>query len=94
MSPYLASSPDLAPHTEESPLNAPPFLADRCKYAIKVFEHTDVFDAAVMRPTNVFGYDSSFYGSFFLEAEKGKKEGVWEVREERGAVLHGMHVVC
>jgi nucleoside-diphosphate-sugar epimerase len=92
ISPYLADSPGLQPHTEESPINAPPFATDRANYSIKTFDHTDLFDAAVLRPTNVYGYDSSFYGFFFQAAEQAAKNGVWELNEEKKTILHAMHV--
>ncbi|KAF4637055.1 hypothetical protein G7Y89_g1018 [Cudoniella acicularis] len=92
MSPYLASSPELAPHTEESPLNPSPFAVDRANYAVKIFEHVDLFDAAVLRPTNVFGYNSSYYSEFFVAAERAKELGVFEVKENPETVLHACHV--
>jgi len=92
MSPYLADSPGLEPHTEESPINPPPFAADRAKYSLKTFEHTDLFDAAVLRPTNVYGYDSSFYGFVFQFAEQAAEAGVLEINEEKKTILHSMHV--
>lgn len=56
---------DLQPHTEDSPLNMPPILIPRATFSLKMLEQTDLFDAAVLRPTNVFGYSSSYFGSIF-----------------------------
>jgi len=92
MSPHLADSPDLAPHTEDSPLNSPPVLANRTKYAIQTFEHMDLFDAIVTRPTNVYGLSSSYYGEFFRFAEEAKKKGVLEFYEHPKTMLHALHV--
>jgi nucleoside-diphosphate-sugar epimerase len=88
----LADSPNLSPHTEESPLNAPPFLKDRADYAIKTFENTDIFDTIVLRPTNVYGLSSSYYGDFFRLAAEAKEKGVWEISEKPKTILHALHV--
>ncbi|TVY80904.1 hypothetical protein LSUE1_G003041, partial [Lachnellula suecica] len=94
MSPHLANSPGLVPHTEASPLAPMPLLVARTNYALKTFEHGDLFDSAVLRPTNVYGYDSSYYGFFFQSAEQAARTpgGVWEINEEKKTVLHAMHV--
>lgn len=60
----LADFPNLAPHTEESRLNYPPWARDRAEYAIKTLENMDLFDTIVLRPTNVYGLSSSYYGEF------------------------------
>ncbi|KAH7407623.1 hypothetical protein BKA64DRAFT_425733 [Cadophora sp. MPI-SDFR-AT-0126] len=92
MSPYLASSPDLAPHTEKSPLNPPPVAIDRANGTKKIFENEDVFDVVVLRPTNVYGGNSSYYGLFFIAAEQAREKGVLEIDENPETVLHAMHV--
>jgi len=88
----LSNDPELAPHTESSPLNPPPSLSNRANYVLKTFEHKDLFDAVVLRPTNVYGYSSSYYSFFFRFAEEAKRVGEWVVSEEEGTVLHAMHV--
>ncbi|KAI0829551.1 NAD(P)-binding protein [Hypoxylon sp. FL0890] len=87
-------SPGLAPHTEESPLQPMKLLAERTFSSLKIFEHTDAFDAAVLRPTPVFGYESSYYGyAFELAAAAAKTE-----RRKLGlpldfnTILHGCHI--
>jgi nucleoside-diphosphate-sugar epimerase len=62
-SPYVSGDANLAPHTEESALNPPWFLEHRCEHALKIFEHGEIdgYDATVLRPTNVYGYGSSFF---------------------------------
>lgn len=86
-------SPDLAAHTERSPLNPPSIIAPRTYNAIKVFDHTDVFDAAVLRPTTVFGRSGSYYGPFFEMAQKSKNTGQpLRFNAHQKSVLHGTHV--
>ncbi|KAE8448086.1 hypothetical protein EG329_009851 [Mollisiaceae sp. DMI_Dod_QoI] len=94
MSPFVSSSieKEKAPHTEDSPLNPPPVLADRTYGALKIFEQKDLFDAIVTRPTNVYGLSSSFYGLLFSFAEQAKQKGVWEIDEHPDTILHAMHV--
>jgi nucleoside-diphosphate-sugar epimerase len=92
MSPFLSTSEEKAPHTEESLLNPPPLATDRANGAIKIFEHEDLFDAILTRPTNVYGFSSSFYGLIFKFAEEAKRKGVWEIDEHPDTILHAMHV--
>ncbi|KAL2073292.1 hypothetical protein VTL71DRAFT_10616 [Oculimacula yallundae] len=92
MSSFLADSVDLVPHTEESPLNPPSFAVDRAEGTKRIFENEDLLDVVVLRPTNVYGGNSSYYGLFFVAAEEGKTKGVLEVAEEPMTVLHAMHV--
>lgn len=88
----LANSPDLAPHTELSPLNPQSSLVDRANYSIKTFENNDLFDTVVLRPTHLFGYWSSFYAFFFQFAEEAKRKGEWVVEEDGKTILHATHV--
>ncbi|KAE9372597.1 NAD(P)-binding protein [Stipitochalara longipes BDJ] len=69
-------SPNLKPHTEESPLNTPPTLAPRAQNALRFLEHADLFDAVVTRPTNVHGYSSSYYGELIEFALVAKEKGL------------------
>ncbi|KAH8685858.1 hypothetical protein BGZ60DRAFT_477511 [Tricladium varicosporioides] len=92
MSSHLASSPGLEPHTELSPINPPPFAIDRATHAVKIFENSDLFDACVLRPTNVFGYSSSYYSAFFVAAEEAREKGVFEIKEDKNTMLHACHV--
>ena len=80
------------PQTEESHIGPPPFAVDRATYAVKIFEHKEFFDAAVLYPTNVYGLASSFYGGFFRLAKEGKGKGVWVLNEHPKTILHAMHV--
>jgi nucleoside-diphosphate-sugar epimerase len=68
-------APGLAPHTEDSPLNPPSLLVSRATYSPKILEQTDLFDGAVLRPTNVFGHSSSYFGSIFEYAATAAANG-------------------
>ena len=88
----LHGSPNLAPHTEDSPLNPPPFATDRANYAIKIFDHTDLFDAVLLRPTTLYGLSSSFYGPLFDIASEAAEKGVLELTADPNSIMHGTHV--
>ena len=88
----LADSQGLKPHTEESPIAPPPIAKDRATNAVRIFEHKELFDAALLRPTNVYGFSSSYYGDFFRLAKEGKEKGVLEFNEHPKTILHAMHV--
>ena len=89
----LDGSEGLSPHTEESPLKAPPILAARASHAIKIFDHTDLFDAVVIRPTTLFGGGSSFYGPIFDKVAKAAENGgVLELTADPKSIMHGTHV--
>jgi nucleoside-diphosphate-sugar epimerase len=60
-----AGAPSLLPHTEDSPLNAPDVIKPRTLSTLKIFEHAILFDAAMLRPTPLYGYSSSYYGVLF-----------------------------
>ncbi|KAI1383932.1 NAD(P)-binding protein [Hypoxylon trugodes] len=87
-------SPGLAPHTEESPLQPIKILIERAESSVRIFEHKGLFDAAVIRPTPVFGYDSSYYGlAFELATEAGRsKDGVLTLPFDFGTIVHGCHI--
>ncbi|KIW48325.1 uncharacterized protein PV06_00927 [Exophiala oligosperma] len=87
--------PDLAPHTEESPLNFPPVLGERANGALDMMtKYTKDFDCVITRPTTLYGRSSSFYGLIFLLAEQAKSEtdGVLAVTSDADAICHGTHV--
>jgi nucleoside-diphosphate-sugar epimerase len=88
----LAESPGLKPHTEESPISAPSVAVGRATNAARILEHRDLFDAAVLRPTNVYGLSSSWYGDFFRLAKEGQEKGNLELNEHPKTILHAMHV--
>ncbi|CAF9912380.1 MAG: hypothetical protein ALECFALPRED_008102 [Alectoria fallacina] len=88
----LDGSEGLSAHTEESPLNAPPLLVARATHAIKIFNHTDLFDAVVIRPTTLYGLSGSFYGPIFDIAAKASEKGVLELTADPKSIMHGTHV--
>jgi nucleoside-diphosphate-sugar epimerase len=59
---------------------------------MKTFENVDLFDTIVLRPTNVYGLSSSYYGDFFKLAVEAKKKCVWEIKENPQTILHALHV--
>lgn len=87
-------APNLAPHTEESPVKPwLDFLLPRATSSIKVFDNTDLFDAAVLRPTNVYGLSSSHYAQWFESAEKIQQSGQKLcLTIDPNAIVHAMHV--
>ncbi|XXH02943.1 putative serine/threonine-protein kinase iks1 [Hypoxylon texense] len=87
-------SPGLAPHTEDSPLQPMEILYGRTYGSLTLFEHSSLFDAVVLRPTPLFGYDSSYYGfAFELTAAAAKTpESTLELHLDFNTILHGCHV--
>lgn len=93
LGPHFANDPSLSPHTEESPTNPPGFAALRSEYSQKIFEHDDIFSPVLVRPTNVHGRSSSFYGIFLRVAEQaasGDKPMVMPTRPD--TIVHSLHV--
>ncbi|KIW74956.1 hypothetical protein Z517_11727 [Fonsecaea pedrosoi CBS 271.37] len=86
--------PNLAPHTEDSPLNPPALLANRTQCAMSMFSHTEAFDAVITRPTTIFGRWGSWYAVFFMLAEAAKAAGhnSFTLYSTPNAILHGAHV--
>ncbi|KAI4867694.1 NAD(P)-binding protein [Hypoxylon rubiginosum] len=87
-------TPGLAPHTEESPLQPMEILHDRTYRSLTLFEHDSLFDAVVLRPTPLFGYDSSYYGfAFELTAAAAKTpESTLRLHLDFNTILHSCHV--
>ncbi|GKU13172.1 unnamed protein product [Fusarium langsethiae] len=90
----LHDAPDLAAHVEDSPLNGPEILKERTVNSVKVFNYTDLFDAAVVRPTCVFGYSSSYYGAIFdyADTERAAHSQVLRVPGDANSIMHATHV--
>lgn len=88
----------LAPHTEASLLNPPWRLRLRAENATIVFEHTDLFDAVLMRPATLYGLSSSYYAVFFdlasRAAEEGKNggSGILKFPADQRNIMHALHV--
>lgn len=83
--------PGLAPHVETSPINPPDFLAARAAFGVMLLEKRHaLYDATVLRPTNVYGHTSSQYGLLFdLAAES---ETVLRIFGKPNAIMHALHV--
>ncbi|KAK7735568.1 hypothetical protein SLS53_007481 [Cytospora paraplurivora] len=91
--PHYADNPNLHPHTEESPLNPPAFARLRAEYSQKIFEHKDAFTPVLVRPTNVHGRSSSYYGGFFEVAKQAAEaETPLLMTSPPDSVCHCMHV--
>ncbi|KAI3552873.1 NAD dependent epimerase/dehydratase [Colletotrichum abscissum] len=91
--PHFDGAPDLAPHTEESPIGTVPMLTNRATYAQKIVEHSDVFTPVLVRPTNVYGRASSYYQAFFNVASKAAAEGKPLIlTAPPTTILHALHV--
>lgn len=91
--PHFANDANLAPHTEESPLNPPSRLAFRTEYSMKIFDHTDVFSPVLVRPTNVHGRSSSYAGIFFELARKAAEADEPLLLPSRpDCIFHCLHI--
>lgn len=91
--PHFANDANLAPHTEDSPIQPPPFAVLRAGYAQKIFAYKDSFSPVLVRPTNVHGRSSSFYGIFFEVAEKAAASNAPLVMiSPPDSICHCMHV--
>lgn len=93
LGPHFANDPSLSPHTEESPINPPEFAALRAKYSQKIFEPDDLFSPVLVRPTNVHGRSSSFYGIFLKVANQAASDNKPLVMPTPpDSIVHSMHV--
>lgn len=97
----VEGTPGLAPHTEDSPLEAPDFVIPRATHALKILEpdNATLFDAVVLRPPNVYGYSSSYYGMIFEWAARARAEAEaeggsagYEVAVDPRTILSAFHV--
>ncbi|KAH8589436.1 hypothetical protein B0O99DRAFT_725355 [Bisporella sp. PMI_857] len=88
----VATSTGLKPHTEDSPLNPPAILRPRSENAVKTFENVDLFDTVLLRPTNVYGLGSSYYGDFFKLDAAAKERGKPSLLMNAQTILHALHV--
>lgn len=91
--PHYATDPALSPHTETSPINPPSILALRAEYSSKIFEHGDSFSSVLVRPTNVHGRPSSFYGLLFeAAAQAAEADKPLVVTTRPDSICHCLHV--
>ncbi|KAI0882371.1 NAD(P)-binding protein [Annulohypoxylon maeteangense] len=87
-------SPGLAPHTEDSPLQPVDIIRERALKSLDIFVHEDLFDAVLVRPTPLFGYDSSYYGLAFEAAEAAARteNRALQLPIDFNTILHGCHI--
>lgn len=91
--PHFANNPGLAPHIETSPSKPPAFAKLRAEFSKKIFEHADAFSPVLVRPTNVHGRSSSFYGIFFRVAQQTADLGKPLVMSGKpNGICHSLHV--
>ncbi|KAI0441938.1 NAD(P)-binding protein [Xylaria telfairii] len=85
----------LTPHIETSPLNPDAFLATRTQCTLQVFSEADktLYDAAVLRPTPLFGYGGSYYG-VLIEAVRLFRDSAVELKVpgDSANIYHGCHI--
>jgi nucleoside-diphosphate-sugar epimerase len=96
--PHLANDPALKPIDEESALRPPRFAALRVQHAPRILDQSDLFDAVLVRPTNVYGRASSYYSICFRTGERiaaaaedpAQRELVAPARPEW--ISHALHI--
>lgn len=82
--------PNLAPHTEDSPLAPPDILIPRSECGVALLTNDHAFDATVLRPTIVYGHSSSYYAQLFDYASQC--ESVLQIFADPDAIMHSLHV--
>jgi nucleoside-diphosphate-sugar epimerase len=97
-------TPNLAPHTEDSPVgDVHPLIRGRTEAALRALDEAGRpggadCDVAVVRATPVFGYSGSYYGAGFdyaaaFGAAVGDvKDPILKFTAHKGTVIHGVHV--
>lgn len=84
----------LVPHTEASPINPPDVLRQRTENCLRIFNHTDIFDAVLFRPTSVYGRSSSYYGAMlsWVANEAAAGSGTLKIPANPNNIMHATHV--
>jgi nucleoside-diphosphate-sugar epimerase len=83
--------PGHAPHVETSPIAPPDFLAARAAFGASLLAaRHPLYDATVLRPTNVYGRASSQYGLLFDLAAESR--AVLHLYADPNAIMHALHV--
>ncbi|KAL4957604.1 hypothetical protein BDW69DRAFT_200452 [Aspergillus filifer] len=91
--PHYHGDAGLSPHTEESPLNPPPILANRTRMSLDTLSNTDAFLPVLVRPTNVFGRSASYYRGFFDVASKAFQDNdPLTIHVPGNSICHALHV--
>ncbi|KAK4454011.1 NAD(P)-binding domain protein [Podospora aff. communis PSN243] len=95
---------DLAPHTEESPLQDNPIIRGRTNAAIRALKISTAdngaagFDVAILRATPICGYSGSYYGgtfdyaAAFAAATQTEKLRVLKFATDANTIIHGVHL--
>ncbi|KAL2209787.1 putative NAD dependent epimerase/dehydratase [Sarocladium strictum] len=93
LKPHVHGTPNMTPHTEDSPVDAPALLRNRSIYSSKVLQLTDLFVPVLVRPTNVYGRTSSYFYGFFDGAKKAREASEpLIVPVDGNFVVHSLHV--
>lgn len=91
--PHYDGESGLAPHTEESPLNAPKVLENRAHWALRFLGENDSFSPVVVRPTNVYGRSASYYRAFFeVAANCARSKQPLLLPVPPSSICHALHV--
>ncbi|KAF4503322.1 NAD dependent epimerase dehydratase [Fusarium agapanthi] len=95
--PHFADDPDLTPHDEYSHLHPPPFAIPRVQNMPKLSQNYDAFSAVLVRPTNVYGRASSYYGACFqvgsrAASNKHSNQQVLIVPTQPNWIFHALYI--
>lgn len=91
----LHGDPDLAAHTEATPLNPPAEpIRQRAETSLRVYDHKDLFGAVILRPTSVYGYTSSYYGTMmdYAAQQAANGEPALRIPVNPNVPMHAAHV--
>lgn len=89
----LEGDPKLEGSKESDTLFPPPFLSERSHLALQTLKHRDVFDSVIIRPTTLYGYDGSYYGSAFERAELARRNNSpLIIPSKKESIMHGCHI--
>ncbi|KAK0641041.1 hypothetical protein B0T16DRAFT_461152 [Cercophora newfieldiana] len=101
----LHGASDLAPHTEDSPLQMHPIIRGRTEWAVRATEASTAdngaagFDVAIIRATPMCGYSASYYGGLFDYAAASaaavsstKEPKVLKFSTDPNTIMHDLHL--
>ncbi|KAF4120816.1 Nucleoside-diphosphate-sugar epimerase [Geosmithia morbida] len=82
-------------HTEET-VEDPPTEAirQRAQTSRRIYEHADVLDGVLLRPTSVYGYSSSYYATLmdYADDQRGSGAHVLPLPVDPETPMHALHV--
>ncbi|KAG9251797.1 uncharacterized protein F5Z01DRAFT_266838 [Emericellopsis atlantica] len=87
--------PNFVAQTEESPIDGTAgAMRSRAETSLRVFDHPEVFDGIVLRPTCVYGYSSSYYGALldYASEQADKGEPALRIPVDPRTPMHACHV--